>query len=318
MIGPVDTPPAGAATATPAQNAPLPASVALELAHAVIRYAAQQADARVIVVKGLAAARLGLRPIWAGADVDVLVEPAAFERVVEVLRGSGWHPRPADDDALAFPPHSVSLTHENWSCDLDVHFRFPGFERPDDEVFEQLWAHREDAEAAGSAIAVTDEIDTLLTLALHDLRNPRVRRHRDDLMRLARYAQRLEPDALVARARELGALACARPFLEPLVPVGRSLKTAWGAPSRSWQLRTLDPLARRLVLIVDGAYWRNGVPLRRLLAPPRTTLVKEGLPHERPTPPQLARAYVRRWLRGIRLAPAALWNAARFLAGRRG
>lgn len=318
MTEPVEAASAGATKATPAGNAPMPASVCLELAHAVIWYAAQQADARVIVLKGLAASRLGLRPFWAGADVDLLVEPAAVERVVEVLRRSGWHPRPADDDTLAFPPHSLSLAHENWSCDLDVHFRFPGCERPDHEVFQQLWDHREDAEAAGLLIGVTGEVDTLVLLALHALRNPRVRRHRDDLARVTRYARRLDPDTLVARARELGALACARPFIEPLVSVTRSRETAWGTPSRSWQLRTLDPLARRLVLAIDGTYRRNRVSLRKLAVPPRTTLVKGGRPNVRPTQPQLARAYMRRWLRGICLAPAALWAVARFLARRSG
>lgn len=269
-------------------------------------------------MKGLAAARLGLRPPWAGADVDVMVDPAKFDQVIEELRGRGWHPRPADDDTLAFPAHSLSLTQENWSCDLDVHFRFPGFERADEVVFEQLWAHRVEAEVAGGTIAVTDELDTLLTLAVHDLRNPRVLRHRHDLGRLAHYAQRLDTAGLIGRAGDLGALACARPFLEPLAarsPVG---EVHWGTPSRTWQLRTLDPLARRIVMLLDGTYRRNRVSVRSLLAPPRTTLIKEGLPQSQPTRGELARAYVRRWLRGIRLAPAALWTAARFLAGRSG
>lgn len=301
-----------------ASSALLPAGVALQLAHAVAQFAAGRTGARIVIVKGLAAARLGLRLPWTGADVDVMVDPVAFDSVISVLRGSGWHPRPADDDTLAFPTHSVSLTHERWSCDLDMHFRFPGFERSDAEVFEQLWAHRVEVEVAGVSVAVTDDIDTILTLALHDLRNPRVRRHRDDLVRLSRHAEALEIGQVIERAEALGALACARPFLEPLAHRAALPPPAWGTASREWQLRTLDPLARRLVFILDGTYRRHGVDLRRLVAPPRTTLVKDGLPHSRPAPWEVVRGYARRWLRGIRHAPAAAWAAVRFLAGGRG
>lgn len=294
--------------------APLPSGVALQLAHAVVRHAAEVSGARIIVVKGLAAARIGMRDAWRGADVDVMAEPGRFDALITTLNRLGWHARPADDDQLAFPPHSLSLTHPHWPCDLDVHFRFPGFERADADVFEALWSHRVEAEVADGRIWVTDEVDTVLTLALHDLRNPRVARHRSDLLALSRHIEPIDPRALIERAEELGALACARPFLEPLLPAGRTDAVAWDEPSHEWRLRLLDPLARRIVLFLDGTYRRNGVPLRRLFAPPRTTIVKDGLPHAPVGTVVLARGYVRRWVRGIRHAPAALWSAGHFVS----
>lgn len=294
--------------------APLPSRVALQLAHAVVRHAAESSDTRIVVVKGLAAARIGMREAWRGADVDVMAEPMRFEALIEALNRLGWHARPADDDELAFPPHSLSLTHPHWPCDLDVHFRFPGFERPDAEVFEALWAHRVEGEVADGRMWVTDEIDTVLTLALHDLRNPRVSRHRADLVALSRHVAPIDPRALLDRADELGALACARPFLEPLLPVRRAEAVVWGEPSREWRLRLLDPLARRFVLLFDGTYRRHGVPVRRLFAPPHTTIVKDGLPHASLGRAALVRGYARRWARGIRHAPAALWSAMRFVS----
>ncbi|TQJ30877.1 nucleotidyltransferase family protein [Microbacterium sp. SLBN-146] len=294
--------------------APLPSGVALQLAHAVVRHAADLSDARIVVVKGLAAARIGMREAWRGADVDVMAEPTRFDALIGALNGMGWHARPADDDELAFPPHSLSLTHPHWPCDLDVHFRFPGFERPDADVFEALWAHRVEAEVADGRVWVTDEIDTVLTLALHDLRNPRVSRHRADLVALSRHVAPIEPRALIERAEELGALACARPFLEPLLTTGLAEGVQWREPSREWRLRLLDPLARRFVLLFDGTYRRHGVSLRRLFAPPRTTIVKDGLPQASLDTTALVRGYARRWVRGIRHAPAALWSAMRFVS----
>ncbi len=61
----------------------------------------------------------------------MLVDPASFETLCAAIEGLGWirrHapmpvPRAAD---LAFD-HSAHFIHEQWPCDLDLHFSFPGF-----------------------------------------------------------------------------------------------------------------------------------------------------------------------------------------------
>lgn len=49
---------------------------------------------RLLVVKGDALARMGLREPRVSADVDVLVEPDRFDELCAALEGAGWSERP--------------------------------------------------------------------------------------------------------------------------------------------------------------------------------------------------------------------------------
>jgi hypothetical protein len=285
------------------------AAPVVELAHALVADVAGGVGLRALVVKGDGASHHGLRPPRVSADVDVLLRDRgdALRFGAELAR-RGWRTRPADADLTAFPRHSDTWFHPGWSCDLDVHHRFPGLDDDPGAAFDALWAHHEVLDRGGRDVAVPCRVDTLLLLALHCLRSPWVERHADEHDRLVEHARALPVAELVDAARRLRALAPLRPFVEDAA--GR-LDLDWGTPSAEWRLRTLSssPLTRRLVAFRDAGARERLHAVRLALLPPRETLVKDGLGADL-RGVDLLRAYLVRWARGLRGLPAA-WRDAR-------
>ncbi|HEV7171578.1 MAG TPA: hypothetical protein VGN50_01660, partial [Pedococcus sp.] len=117
---------------------------AVLLAHGLVQRLADSVGARVLFVKGPTAVAVGARPPRPSSDVDVLVDPASFETLCAAIEGVAWvrrhAPMPVSRAAdLAFD-HSAHFIHEEWPCDLDVHFCFPGFFADPPAVFDALWA----------------------------------------------------------------------------------------------------------------------------------------------------------------------------------
>ncbi|WP_425307936.1 glycosyltransferase family 2 protein [Ammonicoccus fulvus] len=67
--------------------------------------------------------------------------------------------------------HSVTLIHDHWPVDLDVHRVFPGFLRDASEVFEVLWNRRVEIISAHQAVDIPDFSSSALILALHSARS---------------------------------------------------------------------------------------------------------------------------------------------------
>jgi hypothetical protein len=144
---------------------------ATELAHAYAHAVAASLGVRALSIKGPAADFHGVRPPRVAADADVLIDPAGFGAVVERLRAAGWHERPKMAGTEGWVEHSITLIRDGWPCDLDLHDRFPGFLRPEVEVFESLWRDRVETDAAGRAVPIPSRDATILITALHSLRS---------------------------------------------------------------------------------------------------------------------------------------------------
>ena len=281
----------------------------VELAHAVVVDAAAAVGVPVLVLKGLGAQHHGLQPAErVPADVDVLVPPHAAAAVTRELERRGWRRRPADADDLTFSRHSETLYRSGWSCDLDVHERFPGLGPDTEEVFRRLWSTRSTIVVAGVGVPVPGRDEAVLVHALHCLRSLAVRRHVEELDQLVEDAHGLSGAAVVAVARDLGALPAARPFLTRAFGVELD---DWGVPDLRWRLLTAveSPMARRLLAFLEAS-WRDRLRVfAAAVVPPRETLGKHTL--DPLGPRRLIAAYLRRLRRGVRLLPAALREADR-------
>src|SRR6478735_5671403 len=88
----------------------LPLVDAVELAAAWAAALAERLGIRLLVIKGDTLARHGLRDPRVPADVDVLVEPAAFERYCAAISAAGWSERPVPRINLQ-AAHSVTYLH---------------------------------------------------------------------------------------------------------------------------------------------------------------------------------------------------------------
>jgi hypothetical protein len=122
------------------------------------------------VIKGLVAEEHRLRPSRTSADVDVLVDPAGFDELIEALRLRGWHERVHLWLFDRLEEHSMTLIHDQWPIDIDVHRYFPGFLLPAEQVFDELWSRRQELTVAGQPVDGTDAAAASAIVALHALR----------------------------------------------------------------------------------------------------------------------------------------------------
>ncbi len=289
-------------------SSPLSVSTLL-LTAAVARLAAVD-GIRLLVIKGVVATEYDLRRPRASSDVDVMVAPDDFEAFVSTLEERGWVKRAHDPDTDTFPLHSVSVYHPNWAADIDVHFRYPGLEAPPAELFDLLWSQRTTFWCGSQPVLIPGLADAITIGAVHAIRSIWAESHRAELDYLVRRCRRMDADLLIARARELGALATGRPFLERLLPMHSDVE--WGEPSAEWRMRTEFPEAidRRVLL------WKQATPrerltkLRHALFPSVSALVKQTT-RNRLRPTELVASYLARWARGLRVLPRGLVTLAR-------
>lgn len=157
---------------------------ALELLAAVLDRIGRTTGRRVLVIKGAATEAHHLRRPRSSADLDVLVARSDWDTVVSALTAVGWQPEFDPDRPAAFENHSMTMVHEFWPCELDVHRYYPGFLRDADEVFDRLWEERVILERAGRPVAATGPLGSTLIAALHALREIEVERNREELAQL--------------------------------------------------------------------------------------------------------------------------------------
>lgn len=155
------------------------------LAAALAGAAAEASGTRMLLIKGESLAVHDLRPPRTSADIDVLIEPAGFDRFCAQLHSWGWRSRLGDRADFLFPIHSVTFVHDEWPCDIDVHRNFPGFLRPSEAVFEALWQRRHSLPRAAQGVLIPNKAGSVLVMALHAVRStPANPRHADELNRL--------------------------------------------------------------------------------------------------------------------------------------
>ena len=151
----------------------LPQASAVVLATLFVQTLADELGIRVLFIKGVAAQSQGLRDSRPSTDVDALVDPASFDRLVAALCERGWMARyDAPDERLLLPKHSVALVHPDWPCDLDLHLFFVGMFAHPGVAFETLWGDHERHGVGGQAVCTPSLNGHRLILILNCLRSP--------------------------------------------------------------------------------------------------------------------------------------------------
>lgn len=227
------------------------------LGHALVARVADSLGIRVFFIKGPASVAQGLRHAKLSVDVDVFVDPSRLDELLEGLRERGWRERPEDVDHKTFPKHSVTVSHTDWPCCIDVHFRFPGMDKLAADCFEVLWADTVPAELAGQRLRVPTKALGILFLALHSLRSPELPAYRRELENLSSLThQESWADELQDLATATGSLGAVRPFLSGLLPAAGGL--VWPEPSHEWRNRIAarEPGSARLIAILQ-APWKD-------------------------------------------------------------
>lgn len=112
-------------------------------------------------------------------------------------------------------PHSTTLAHVNWPCELDIHGRIPGFLGEPATVFQELWERRVSHTMAEVGIVIPDRVAHAAIWAINILRDSGGEWVAD----LADLERRLSPhDAieLSGIAPVLGAGVTLEPFISRL------------------------------------------------------------------------------------------------------
>lgn len=298
-------------------------SEAVPLAHALVTRLAQLEGVRILFIKGPTAVALGARPPRPSTDVDVLCELGGLERLGPALARCGWRRRVPRSSVHELEhaskylfEHSVHYIHDEWPCDLDIHFNFPGFLAPDGVVFEELWRRHTTVEVAHWPVPCADLIGQAAIVALHGLRDPQFRHTASDLDFVG---QSLRSDGPAAAA-ELAALAAATGSSETLRPLleavdAPSAASPWSDPEllRRWQVRTQHSGAYTTSWLIELRHTRWGdrsrLVRRALFLPPDELYSTHvGLPR---TGRNTARLHVTRWARAVRHLPRGLRAARR-------
>lgn len=235
--------------------APLPLDVAVELAHALIQRRCDELGLRVLFLKGPAARHQGLRGRSISTDVDAFLAEEDARRLERSLLATGWTTRPSGMEGVALK-HAVTLVHEHWPVDIDIHHHIPGVALPPGEVFDALWARRDQVELAHWRVDVPDRIDHALILLLNILRSGP---HGGSDPRLGVLADALDDDAMRTLDRRIAEFDCG-PQVAPFVRRhGRGLLTLdTRVPDRTWLL--YQHLDQPALLWLDGvarAPWRR-------------------------------------------------------------
>ncbi|NRG39816.1 nucleotidyltransferase family protein [Rathayibacter sp. VKM Ac-2835] len=295
---------------TGARSLDLPSAVLL--LHGWLSWVAEEHSQRALFIKGPGLQFLGLRDGHVSSDVDVMVDPAAFESFCALLEANGWSQRRSTFAGARYTEHSRTLIHPRWPCDIDVHRFFPGFIAPGDVVFDELWRRRVTMPAAGRDCSIPDRAGSLLVLGLHALRS------RSDNARHAReLAYLLEHAALDAEQRaDLAALARRTGAEHTLAEVLRALDAISATPAPPVadpaEAAALMEWTRRVAAGASTGYmwtsiirrqrgWRRIVTIRHAVWPQRADLLRMR-PSTTDTAAGRTRVRLQRLLRG---APAA-------------
>ncbi|MGO4454406.1 nucleotidyltransferase family protein [Arthrobacter sp. RAF14] len=198
----------------------LPMSSATPLAYVMVDRLARKHDIRALAIKGPVLAELGLRPRKVSSDADILVEPGRIAELCAVLEAKGWKDREVRFSPSILDPHSRTLIHPEWPCDIDVHSYFPGFFGSPEDVFESLWAGRTRVRMANMDVQTPSRVANGVVALLHLKRNSPD--SNDNSYHRALMEALVESDGPGQRA-ELEYLARAGRFRRILEPELRSL-----------------------------------------------------------------------------------------------
>ena len=171
------------------------------LSAALLRETVSKLTVRAVLIKGLPLRSHGLRAGHNSADVDLMVEPGSSDEVIRSLASLGWTVRPSTTPGERISLHSVTLCHQAWPNDIDLHHDFPGLLAGPERAFEVLWEHREQMLVAGFPCWMPDRASSIVIWALHSLRGTHTQpRH---AIELAQLVNDVLPKLSEAERREL-------------------------------------------------------------------------------------------------------------------
>lgn len=287
-------------------------SEAVPLAHALVARMAELEDIRILFVKGPTAVALGARPPRPSSDVDVMCEPGSMDRLGKALQSCAWHRRVPEFQRNRFKhasiymfEHSVHYIHDEWPCDLDVHYNFPGFLAPDDIVFEALWSRRATTVIANMPVPCADMLGQAAIVGLHALRDPQAVQSTTDIAFLTRRLSCMGQPEL-ADLRSLAAQTGSSETLGPLLErVGvPSTRGPWSDPEllRRWTARTQNAGIRTtpwLIELKHTAWFRRPALVWRALFLSHEELLSHHI-DVHPTRINAARLQAKRWGNAVR------------------
>jgi hypothetical protein len=147
---------------------PLPTHARVHLAHALMQRIAEGAGVDLLHLKGPAVLP-GLRPVGRkSGDVDVLVRPAHFPRLVEALASRGWVAHTRVETGSLFG-HAANWWHPDWGY-ADLHARWPGTTATPEVTFDVLSEQAFDQDIAHVPCRVPGQAAQVLILLLHAAR----------------------------------------------------------------------------------------------------------------------------------------------------
>lgn len=122
---------------------------AVPLGYAMVARVARDAGVRALAIKGPISEYWGFGSGKSSVDIDILISPDDVDFLVRPLNTMGWHVRPSVMVFRVLPPHSLTLRHELWPCEIDLHFSLPGVLCSADRAFEAFWQRRSLVQVAG-------------------------------------------------------------------------------------------------------------------------------------------------------------------------
>ncbi len=283
----------------------------VDLGHAWVQELADGLGVRVLFLKGPTLSRQGLRAERTSSDVDVLVDPVAFDRLCAEIVARGWQERPAPLIGRLTSVHSRTFLHPYWPCDLDVHRHYPGMLVDPGAAFDALWAEHETSVFAQRSCTVPSRLSNIVILALHSLRGTRRQaRHAAELDALVNVvltpAERAHLPGLASRTGTTVTLAEVFRRMGVVVPVDPHERES--AAARRWRERVASGSFGSyfwFAALRDARGLDRAVIASRAIWPSRSDLILSR-PETVDTAIGRAAARLRRWCRGAHSVPRAL------------
>lgn len=250
-----------------------------EMVSAMVASVACEIGIDAIFIKGPSLAEQGLRGAKHSGDVDVWVNPSEILKLQEALEEWGWKPF-KDVWYGTQVHHSLTLKPQTWGCEIDLHRRFPGVGRNDQEAFTLVRSNTVDLCFASVKTRVPNREFHSVLSALHIVR-PRAGVHESKT--------RQDSAAEVLRRGGFGAVYASRQLCAdgalaaPLALAygSRIIQNVSPLPS-NWLWRTEKTRLRGYAALLKTATWRDRVILlRRLLWPPEEVLLEYSRPTSR-------------------------------------
>lgn len=226
------------------------------LGSALISHICHTHSLRALIIKGPGATYLGVRPPRPSSDIDVLAHPDGFQQLQNILTRYGWNARPFAEN-LGIPNHSITLYHEDWPVDIDLHRYYPGVGTSADRAFELLEENSTKCDFAGVVGSIPNKVAASLIQALHALRNERDAHNcghaTEDLSWMGQNPDRCSGTELRLLAEKLDATGALEPYFRRFYPV-ESGEMEFSKPSDEWTRRTelTAPGSLRISALLDA------------------------------------------------------------------